>query len=99
MDLTQRLKDKVAVITGGASGIGLATARRMQAEGAIVVIGDVDPVTGQAVADELNVGFVQVDVSDEDAVDHLFDTAFRVHGGVDIAFNNAGISPPEDDLI
>ena len=99
MDLSQRLKDKVAVITGGASGIGLATAKRMQAEGAIVVIGDVDPATGQSVANDLNVTFVQVDVSDPVAVDNLFDTAFEVHGGVDIAFNNAGISPPEDDLI
>ncbi|MGU3653100.1 3-oxoacyl-ACP reductase [Mycolicibacterium sp. A43C] len=99
MDLTQRLKDKVAVITGGASGIGLAAAKRMQAEGAIVVIGDVDPATGQSVANDLNVTFVQVDVADPVAVDNLFDTAFEVHGGVDIAFNNAGISPPEDDLI
>ncbi len=99
MDLTQRLKDKVAVITGGASGIGLAAAKRMQAEGAIVVIGDIDARAGQTVADELNVGFVPVDVADQAAVDNLFDTAFEVHGGVDIAFNNAGISPPEDDLI
>ncbi|MCH9702830.1 MAG: 3-oxoacyl-ACP reductase [Actinomycetia bacterium] len=99
MDLNQRLAGKVAVITGGASGIGLATARRMQAEGAIVVIGDVDSATGKSVAADLNVTFVQVDVSDQDAVDHLFDTAVDVHGGVDIAFNNAGISPPEDDLI
>jgi NAD(P)-dependent dehydrogenase (short-subunit alcohol dehydrogenase family) len=99
MDLTQRLKDKVAVITGGASGIGLATAKRMQAEGAIVVIGDVDLTVGKAVANDMNVTFVQVDVSDQGAVDHLFDTAAEVHGGVDIAFNNAGISPPDDDLI
>ena len=99
MDLTQRLKDKVAVITGGASGIGLAAAKRMQAEGAIVVIGDVDPAAGKTVAHDLNVQFVQVDVSDPAAVDNLFDTAYDVHGGVDIAFNNAGISPPEDDLI
>jgi NAD(P)-dependent dehydrogenase (short-subunit alcohol dehydrogenase family) len=99
MDLSQRLKDKVAVITGGASGIGLATAKRMQAEGAIVVIGDVDATTGKSVANDMNVTFVQVDVSDQVAVDHLFDTAVDVHGGVDIAFNNAGISPPEDDLI
>ncbi|MGK2903323.1 MAG: 3-oxoacyl-ACP reductase [Mycobacterium sp.] len=99
MDLTQRLKDKVAVITGGASGIGLAAAKRMQAEGAIVVIGDVDTAAGKTVANDLNVQFVQVDVADPAAVDNLFDTAFEVHGGVDIAFNNAGISPPEDDLI
>jgi NAD(P)-dependent dehydrogenase (short-subunit alcohol dehydrogenase family) len=71
----------------------------MRAEGAVVVIGDIDPTTGKAVADELNVTFVQVDVADEDAVNNLFDTAFKVHGGVDIAFNNAGISPPDDDLI
>jgi len=99
MDLTQRLKDKVAVITGGASGIGLATAKRMQAEGAIVVIGDIDPTAGKTVANDMNVTFVQVDVSDQVAVDQLFDTAVEVHGGVDIAFNNAGISPPDDDLI
>ncbi|WP_203471403.1 3-oxoacyl-ACP reductase [Mycolicibacterium chubuense] len=99
MDLTQRLKDKVAVVTGGASGIGLAAVKRMQAEGAIVVIGDLDATTGKSVADDLNVTFVQVDVSDKVAVDNLFDTALEVHGGVDIAFNNAGISPPEDDLI
>jgi NAD(P)-dependent dehydrogenase (short-subunit alcohol dehydrogenase family) len=99
MDLSQRLKDKVAVVTGGASGIGLAAVKRMRDEGAIVVIGDVDPTTGQSVADDLNVTFVQVDVSDQVAVDRLFDTAFEVHGGVDIAFNNAGISPPDDDLI
>ncbi|MCG7594028.1 3-oxoacyl-ACP reductase [Mycobacterium sp. C3-094] len=99
MDLSQRLAGKVAVITGGASGIGLATAKRMQAEGAIIVIGDLDEATGRSVANDMNVTFVQVDVSDQVAVDKLFDTAFEVHGGVDIAFNNAGISPPEDDLI
>ncbi len=99
MDLNERLAGKVAVITGGASGIGLATAKRLRSEGAIVVIGDVDSVTGKSVAADLNVTFVQVDVSDQAAVDHLFDTAVEVHGGVDIAFNNAGISPPEDDLI
>lgn len=99
MDLSQRLLGKVAVITGGASGIGLATARRMQAEGAVIVIGDVDAATGEAVAAHLNVTFVRVDVSDQAAVDRLFDTAAEVHGGVDIAFNNAGISPADDDLI
>jgi NAD(P)-dependent dehydrogenase (short-subunit alcohol dehydrogenase family) len=99
MDLTQRLAGKVAVITGGASGIGLATARRMRAEGATIVIGDIDPKTGKEVAEELGGIFVPVDVSDEIAVNNLFDTSAATYGSVDIAFNNAGISPPDDDLI
>ena len=99
VDLTQRLAGRVAVVTGGASGIGLASARRMRAEGATIVIGDIDPETGADVAEELGGTFVQVDVSDEAAVDTLFDTAATTYGSVDIAFNNAGISPPEDDLI
>ena len=99
MDLTQRLRDKVAVVTGGRQRHRPGRGEADAAEGAVVVIGDIDPTTGKAVADELNVTFVQVDVADEDAVNNLFDTAFKVHGGVDIAFNNAGISPPDDDLI
>ena len=99
MDLTQRLAGKVAVITGGAGGIGLAAGRRMRAEGATIVVGDIDAATGEAAAEELDGLFIGVDVSDQDAVDHLFDTAAATFGSVDIAFNNAGISPPEDDLI
>jgi NAD(P)-dependent dehydrogenase (short-subunit alcohol dehydrogenase family) len=99
MDLTQRLAGKVAVITGGAGGIGLATGRRMRAEGAKIVVGDIDPTAGKAAADELDGLFVPVDVSDEAAVDNLFDTAADTYGSVDIAFNNAGISPPDDDVI
>ena len=63
MDLTQRLAGKVAVITGGAGGIGLATGRRMRAEGATIVVGDIDPTAGRAAADELDGLFVPVDVS------------------------------------
>jgi NAD(P)-dependent dehydrogenase (short-subunit alcohol dehydrogenase family) len=99
MDLTQRLAGRVAVVTGGASGIGLAAARRMHAEGATVVVGDINAETGIPVAEELGGTFVPVDVSDEVAVDMLFDTAVKTYGALDIAFNNAGISPPEDDLI
>ncbi|MEB3983989.1 3-oxoacyl-ACP reductase [Mycobacterium sp. 663a-19] len=99
MDLTRRLADRVAVVTGGGGGIGLASARRMRAEGATIVIGDIDPDAGAAAADEVSGLFVAVDVSDEDAVNALFDTAAQAYGSVDIAFNNAGISPPDDDLI
>jgi NAD(P)-dependent dehydrogenase (short-subunit alcohol dehydrogenase family) len=99
VDLTQRLSGKVAVITGGASGIGFATAKRMRAEGATIVIGDIDPTSGKPAADELDGLFVPVDVADKAAVDNLFDTAAQTYGSVDIAFNNAGISPPDDDLI
>jgi NAD(P)-dependent dehydrogenase (short-subunit alcohol dehydrogenase family) len=99
IDLTQRLAGRVAVITGGASGIGLATAKRFAAEGAKVVIGDVDPTSGQAAAELVDGLFVQVDVTDKEKVDALFDTAASTYGSVDIAFNNAGISPPDDDSI
>ncbi|MBC7517536.1 MAG: 3-oxoacyl-ACP reductase [Microbacteriaceae bacterium] len=99
INLTQRLAGKVAVITGGASGIGFATAKRFAAEGARVVIGDVDETTGTAAALEVDGLFVKVDVTDQDQVDNLFFQANETYGSVDIAFNNAGISPPDDDSI
>lgn len=99
MDLTRRLAGRVAVITGGGSGIGLAAARRMAAEGARIVVGDIDREAGGAAAEALSGLFVPVDVADEQAVNRLFDTAAAACGAVDIAFNNAGISPPDDDLI
>ena len=99
MDLTRRLGGRVAVITGGGSGIGLATGRRLAAEGATVVIADVDPTAGQAAADEVGGTFVALDVTDDAAVEALFEGTVDAHGSVDIAFNNAGISPPDDDSI
>lgn len=95
----QRLLDRVAVVTGGGSGIGLATVRRFAAEGAKVVVADLDTATGTAVAEEVGGEFVHVDVTDEDAVRALFDTTAEKLGSVDVAFNNAGISPPDDDSI
>ena len=99
MDLTQRLADRVTVITGGGSGIGLATARRLAAEGARVVIADVDAAAGQAAATEVGGLFVATDVTDSDQVEALFTAAHEAYGSVDVAFNNAGISPPDDDSI
>lgn len=87
------------MVTGGGSGIGLATVRRFAAEGAKVVVADIDAAAGSAAAQEVSGAFVEVDVTDEEQVRALFATAAETHGGVDIAFNNAGISPPEDDSI
>jgi NAD(P)-dependent dehydrogenase (short-subunit alcohol dehydrogenase family) len=95
----ERLQDRVAVITGAGSGIGLATARRFAAEGAVVICADVSEEAGTAAATEIGGHFVRVDVGDEDSVRELFDGTAERFGRVDIAFNNAGISPPDDDSI
>jgi NAD(P)-dependent dehydrogenase (short-subunit alcohol dehydrogenase family) len=98
-----RIQGKVAVVTGGCSGIGLATVQRFVEEGAKVVIGDIDERRGHELVGQLGgaevATFVQVDVTDKDQVDALFRSAKDTYGSVDIAFNNAGISPPEDDSI
>jgi NAD(P)-dependent dehydrogenase (short-subunit alcohol dehydrogenase family) len=94
-----RLENKVAVVTGAGSGIGLATARRFAAEGAHVVCADIDRTSGSAAAAEVGGTFVAVDVTDETQVLAMFATAIETYGGLDVAFNNAGISPPEDDSI
>ncbi|WP_432519301.1 3-oxoacyl-ACP reductase [Kineococcus sp. SYSU DK006] len=96
---SRRLPGRVAVVTGGGSGIGLATVRRLASEGARVVVADVDASAGQAAAEEVDGLFVSTDVTDPAQVEELFATAHRTYGSVDVAFNNAGISPPEDDSI
>ncbi len=94
-----RLADRVAVITGAGSGIGRATARRFAAEGARVVAVDVDAASGKAAAEEVGGEFVTCDVAAEADVSALFEHVAGRYGRVDIAFNNAGISPPDDDSI
>lgn len=95
----KRLQDRVAVITGGASGIGYATAQRFVEEGAKVVIVDLNEEIGNKVAKELGAIFVKANVTSEEDVARMYKVAFDEYGRIDIAFNNAGISPPEDDSI
>ncbi|MGF6880544.1 NAD(P)-dependent dehydrogenase (short-subunit alcohol dehydrogenase family) [Nocardia sp. GAS34] len=94
-----KLDGKVGVITGGCSGIGLATVRKFVAEGAQVVIADLDEVRGKEIAAEVGGEFVRADVTNADDVAAMFAHAKQVYGRIDIAFNNAGISPPDDDSI
>jgi NAD(P)-dependent dehydrogenase (short-subunit alcohol dehydrogenase family) len=94
-----RLAGKVAVITGAGSGIGLATAHRFAAEGAKVVCADIDVEAARKVAKDIDGLAVKVDVTDEEAVRAMFQSAVDTYGKLDIAFNNAGISPPDDDSI
>jgi NAD(P)-dependent dehydrogenase (short-subunit alcohol dehydrogenase family) len=94
-----RLQDRVAVVTGAASGIGLATARRFAEEGARVVAVDLTTDAIETLAKEVDGAAITCDVTDEAAVEAMFDQVARTHGSVDVAFNNAGISPPEDDSI
>jgi NAD(P)-dependent dehydrogenase (short-subunit alcohol dehydrogenase family) len=83
---------KVGFVTGGASGIGRATVARLRAEGADVVLADIDEAAGKTVAAELGAEFIRLDVSDADAWKRAIEEATRRCGGLDIVFLNAGIS-------
>ena len=94
-----RLDGRTAVVTGGGSGIGLATGARFASEGANVVVVDLDQDAGQAAAEQIGGLFVKADVSDAADVARAFAAAQDAFGSVDVAFNNAGISPADDDSI
>ncbi len=91
-----RLKDKVAVVTGAAAGIGLACARRFAAEGARVVLADIDAEKGAAAAEAIaesgaEARFIACDVGDKAQVDAMIASAAEAYGGLDCAIANAGI--------
>lgn len=86
------LKDKIAIITGAASGIGEAAARLFVAEGARVVLADIDARRLEVLADELDQIAQVTDVGDEASVSRLVDVTIEHFGRLDCAFNNAGIS-------
>ena len=94
--MTGRLDGKVAVITGAASGIGRESARRFAAEGARVCVVDLSDEAGERVADEVGGLYLHADVTDEDDVAGMYAKAAGRYGGIDVLFNNAGISPPDD---
>ncbi len=89
------LSDRVAVITGGASGIGRATALRFLAEGANVVVGDFNADGGRRLVEEVDDAerllFLRTDVAEEDDVESLIGAAVERFGGLDVLFNNAGV--------
>lgn len=98
LDELVSLAGRVAVVTGGARGIGLATARRLAEAGATVVVGDLDAGDARAVADELGGLALEVDVRDADGVARLADEAVAAFGRLDVWVNNAGIYPTHDAL-
>ena len=94
-----RLDGKVAVITGAASGIGRETARRFAEEGAKVCVADLADEPGKETAAAVDGIYVHADVTDPEDVQSMYREAAERFGGIDILFNNAGISPPDDDSI
>jgi len=100
-----RVEGKIAIVTGGASGLGLAIAERLLLEGAVVILTDIDALAGQRAASELGCTFFHQDVADENSWHELMADTLELHGRLDILVNNAGIfqgqggNDPESTLL
>jgi NAD(P)-dependent dehydrogenase (short-subunit alcohol dehydrogenase family) len=92
------LQGRVAIVTGGAQGIGEACVRRLHREGAHPVVVDIDDTRGQALATELDLRYLRCDVGDKAQVDATVATVVQTHGHIDILVNNAGIFKAADFL-
>ncbi len=93
-----RLNDRIAIVTGAARGIGLAIAERFAADGATVVMADIEDAAGEAAAKPLGAAYVRCDVSKSSEVTALVDGVAAKFGAVDILVNNAGIAMAQDFL-
>src|SRR5215470_5504578 len=93
-----RLKDRVAVVTGAAQGIGLACAERFKAEGAKLMLSDINEAGGKEAAERLGVPFIRCDAGLKPDVDALIARAVEIHGRVDIMMSNAGVTHAADFL-
>ena len=93
------LDGKIALITGGASGIGLATARRLRSEGAQIVVVDLDEAKGRAAAEELDARYLPLDVGDAAEWASAVSAISNELGGIDIAYLNAGVVTGATDLL
>lgn len=99
-----RLKNRVAIVTGGAKGIGRASALELAREGAKVVVGDIDRAEGERTVSEIieeggTALFIQTDTSNYDSVESLVQDTLRSFGKLDIMFNNAGIGNPRFSVL
>lgn len=90
-----RLDDRVAVVTGGGSGIGLATATRLRDEGARVVVGDRDPSAAENVAELV----VEVDLATREGCEELIERTVTELGGIDVLVNNVGVFPYRETFL